>query len=514
MNRRHFLAAGLGSAMAATVTKVRSETETPDGRQPQQEPAGNGAAPDPAATKLVVKPVMTNIIHTAEWEGPCRWRSVPVEEEKGHTERSFAAWSKDLAQNGLGNPDDVQLLPPGHVRFAEDFVLRKDDLEQVARDVGQADALFIHPSGSSVAAFQLGEQFDKPIILRGLNCRVVDIAAYTRSKGREAFVAADSAEMARMLSLLRARKVFRQTRVLFPTDRGLPASCSVGSIWCLDGLKEKLGVEVELITYKELAAEMDRLAADADAAQAAEQAADELMRQADRSFLDRKYVACSFRFHQAVEILMARHGCNAFTIECFELCSSRLAEKWTITPCLVHALMQNGRRASSCEGDLGLLLAIRMLMSVSGKSCHQGNSDPRTADAFRINHSAPSMKMAGFDQPDMRFQLGRFVQSGWGTKVVVDFMDHPERTVTVARVDPMAEKLLVLRGTLIGASGWDEDLIGCSVEAVIRPPEGRADEFLRKRLEFGNHLPWVYGDCTEALCELARMLKLEVDLIA
>ncbi len=512
MNRRHFLATGLGGAVAATVATTGSEAGVP--AAPKPEPAGNGVAPDPAATKLVIKPVMTNIIHTAEWEGPCRWRSVPVEEEKAHAERSFAAWSKDLAQNGLGSPDEVQLLPPAHVRFAEDFVLRNDDLAQVGRDVAQADALFIHPAGSSVAAFQLGERFDRPIILRGLNCRAVDIAAYTQSKGHEVFVAADSAEMARMLSLLRARKVFRQTRVLFPTDRGLPASCSVGSIWCLDGLKEKLGVHVELITYEELATEMDRLTADAEATERAERAAADLMGRANRSFLDRKYVVCSFRFHQAVENLMARHGCNAFTIECFELCSSRLAEKWTITPCLVHALMQNRQRTSSCEGDLGLLLAIRMLMSVSGKSCHQGNSDPRQADAFRINHSAPSMKMQGFDEPDMRFQLGRFVQSGWGTKVVVNFMDSVERTVTVARVDPLAEKLLVLRGTLVGASGWDEDLIGCSVEAVIRPPEGRTDEFLRKRLEFGNHLPWVYGDCTEALCELARMLNLEVDLIA
>lgn len=514
MNRRHFLAAGLGGAMATAMATERSDEGTSDGAQPEPAALGNGTAPDPARTKLVIKPVMTNIIHTAEWEGPCRWRAVSVEEEKAYAARSFAAWSNDLAQHGLGNPEAVQLLPPAHVRFAEDFVLRPDDLAQVARDAGQADALFIHPAGSSVAAFQLGERFDKPIILRGLNCRAVDIAAYTRSKGREVFAAVDNAEMAQLLSLLRARKVFRQTRVLFPTDRGLPASCSVGSIWCLDGLKEKLGVHVEQITYKELTDEMDRLAADGEAVEAAERAADDLLRRANRAFLDRKYVASSCRFHQAVENLMARHGCNAFTIECFELCSSRLAEKWAITPCLVHALMQNGQRASSCEGDLGLLLAIRMLMSVSGKSCHQGNSDPRPADTFRINHSAPSMKMQGFDRPDMRYQLGRFVESGWGTKVVVNFMDSEERTVTVARVDPLAEKLLVLRGTLVGASGWDEDLIGCSVEAVIRPPEGRTDEFLRKRLEFGNHLPWVYGDHTGALCELARMLKLEVILIA
>jgi hypothetical protein len=38
--------------------------------------------------------------------------------------------------------------------------------------------------------------------------------------------------------------------------------------------------------------------------------------------------------------------------------------------------------------------------------------------------------------------------------VVVDFMNNREKTVTAARVDPSATKLLVLKGELVGASGW------------------------------------------------------------
>jgi len=67
---------------------------------------------------------------------------------------------------------------------------------------------------------------------------------------------------------------------------------------------------------------------------------------------------------------------------------------------------------------------------------------------------------------------------------------------------------------LVGCSGWDQDLIGCSVVAVIRPPEGRTDEFLKKRLEYGNHLQWVYGDYTRQLTQLGQMLGLEVEVIA
>jgi hypothetical protein len=72
----------------------------------------------------------------------------------------------------------------------------------------------------------------------------------------------------------------------------------------------------------------------------------------------------------------------------------------------------------------------------------------------------------------------------------------------------------VLKGELVGGSGWNEDRIGCSVEALIKPPEGRLDEFLRKRTEYGNHLQWVYGDYTSHMRRLGEMLKLEVEVIS
>jgi L-fucose isomerase-like protein len=342
----------------------------------------------------------------------------------------------------------------------------------------------------------------------------VDIAAYTQARGQEALVAADDDDLVAWLDALRARKVFQQTKVLFPTNQGLPASCSVGSVWDLDDLRERLGVGVTTIGLQELAEEMDLVLASPPTVELANREAEELFRRAQKSFIQVEYVAKSLLFRRAVENLMQRHGCTAFTIECFEFCSSRLPERWQITPCLIHSLFRNAEMASSCEGDLGSLLAMRLLMSVSGKSCHQGNSDPRTADAFSINHSVPSMKMNGFDQPDVPYQLGRFVQSGWGTKVVVDFMQNDEKAVTVARVNPLATKLLVLRGELSGSSGWDQDLIGCSVAAIINPPSGRTDEFLRKRLEYGNHLQWVYGDHTRQMQRVGELLKLGVEVIS
>ena len=373
MKRRDFFGAGAGAAIMATSVSPWSVLAALGA---DADASGDGLR-SPREVRLRIKPVMTNIVHTGVWEGPCRWKSISVEDEAKNAEASFASWSKQLKEQGLGRKGDAEVLEPAHITFSEKFLISDEQWAQLAEDRDQTDAYFVYPSGSSVSAYEIAARLGKPILLKGLGCRNVDIAAYTKAKGSEAFVAADEAEFQRQVSLLRARKVFRETRVLFPTDRGLPAVCSVGSIWDVQDLQKRLGVGVTIIPYRELGEHMGRTLADAAFIQRAEQMADELLRKADKSYIDKKYVVRSLQFYRTIRGLMQQHACNAFTIECFEFCSSRLPHEWTITPCLIHSLQQNLGHASSCEGDLGSLLAMRLLMSVSDRSCHEGNSDPR-----------------------------------------------------------------------------------------------------------------------------------------
>ncbi len=511
MKRRHFLATGLGAVMAGAAADGMLIVAEPAG---QAAPAsGNGGvALHPRDTKLCVKPVMTNVIHSSAWQGPCRPTSVAPEVEKAGAEKWFADWCQQLKTNGLGRAEDVRLLEPAHVTFSEDWLIKPDQVEKLAADSGETDVYFILAAGNARAAYEIGNMFAKPIVLDGLNCRNISIAGYTLAKGNEVFVAGEDLDLTKLLSLLRARKVFRQTKILYPTN-GVP-SFSPDTVWDFEDLQKRLGVTVVTIDYRELSAEMERLLADRADGQLGEQAAAELVGKADKLFLDKSLVWRSMMFDRCLRNLMARHGCNAFTIDCFEFCPSLLPQQWLVVPCLQHALFGNEGIASSCEADLGILLALRLLMSVSNKSCHQGNGDALPGGTFRINHSAPSMKMNGLDQPDLPYQLGRFVEQGWGTKVVIDFMNNEEKTVTVARVDPTATKLLVLKGTLVGSSGWGQDLLGCSVEAVIQPPADQAHEFLRRRMVYGNHLQWVYGDYTKELKILGEMLGLSVEVFA
>jgi hypothetical protein len=517
MNRRNFLgslgAAGLGVFFAGSpCTSLLRDCA-----------AGESIASDwPGelawgcrGTKLNLKPVMTNIVHSDFWEGPCRWKGAAPAEEAGDAQKAFFLWTKQLKQGGIGiDTTMVNILEPVHITFKEDFVLTGAQLAKLKGDIDKTDAFFVAPWGSSVASYDLAHKFNKAIVMLGLGCRQVDIAAYTTSKGHTAFACADVEELNDVLASLRAKKIFTQTRILFPTSRGLPAVASVASINDLADLRKRFGVSVKTISYRELACEMKKVLASKDLHSRAEMYADELVSNARQTLLDRQYIVSSVEFYQAVTNLMARRRCNAFTIECFEFCSSRLPEQWKITPCLVHTVLKDQGFASSCEADLGALLAMQMLMAVSGKSSHMGNADPVEDGDFTINHSVPGLKMNGFDKADLAYKLGHFTESGWGTKFVVNLAENGPGKVTVARVNPDASGVLVLVGDLVGSGGWEQDNIGCSVKGFIRPPAGRSREFLAKRTRYGNHLPWVFGEYSNRMKILAGLLGLDADVVS
>ena len=515
MQRRELLTGSLkavaGSSLLAHV--ISAAPQAPAGCAPCS-PAPFPVIPSPLA-KLRVKPIMTNMVHTDVWEGPCRFNVVPVAKEKENVQRSYEAWSKAIRSGEYPFGTGAEVLEPTLVTFDENFALPAASLAELAQDAQRADVFFIAPQGSSNAAYDLARHFRKPGILFEINCRTVDVAAYARTQGEEILIARDAGELGRLMDLLRARKVFRETRVLFPTNRGFPSVASLTGITDLQELESRLGVQVRMIPYRALSDAMERTIADPVAEKEAAAAADELIRGAVQSYLDRDYVVRSLLFKRTIENLMETHSANAFTIECFEFCASRLPEKWKITPCLIHTLFKDRGIASSCEGDLGALLGMRLLMSLAGKSSHLGNMFFREGKILEINHSAPGIKMNGFDQPGMPYKLGRFVQSGWGAKAVVDFMHNPEKRVTVARMHPNAKQVLVMKGKLVRSEGWDKDNLGCSVAAFVIPAEtGNAELFVRRQAEYGNHLVWTYGDYAEPMRQLGALMGLQVEVVS
>ena len=185
MNRRDFLATGFGAVAAGAAAEGAMFAEAPAGDLPPPVDIPG----HPRNTKLNVKPVMANLIHTGVWQGPCRWTSATPEVERANAERAFADWSKRLKEKGLGRAEDVHLLEPAHVTFSEDWRLKPDQIAKLAPDAPQTDAFFLIPSGNSRSSFEIGDMFKKPIVLDGLSCRNIDIAALTLAKGNEVHLA-------------------------------------------------------------------------------------------------------------------------------------------------------------------------------------------------------------------------------------------------------------------------------------------------------------------------------------
>jgi L-fucose isomerase-like protein len=276
----------------------------------------------------------------------------------------------------------------------------------------------------------------------------------------------------------------------------------------VDLLKDKFGIGSHFVSYREFASELEKVLKSTEWNRKAGDRAEQLIKNAEETHIDKQHVKRSVEFYYAVKNLMHKYGCNAFTVECFELCASRLADKYQITPCFVHTLLKDEGIASACEADLNALLAMRLLMSVANRSSFMGNPIPIQKDQLVINHSVPGIKMAGYGKPDLPYHLRHFVESGWGTKAMVDFTRVEDKTVTLARLDPLGTKIYLAKGEIVGCSGFNKGtLIGCSLAAHIKVPD--APECLRKLSDFGSHLSMVYGDYTREINELAGMLNLE-----
>jgi hypothetical protein len=469
--------------------------------------------PSPYLNKLVVKPVLTSMYHTGVWEGPCRFNVATMDEEKKNAAIAFGNFRNEIKNSSI-DKSIVDLMEPGHVLFVEDFKISEDEYKKIDEDAKKADVLYINPSGCSISNYDVAKRYNKPVVLTsGLSCRTVDVSAYCRSNGLECYIPNSAEETNQLFTLLKARKNFTQTRILFPTDWKWPSVCSIAGINEPEKLKEQFGIEVITIPYSELSMEMDRTKGNNTIQHDALQMADTMFNNANRSFIDKKYVVNSMEFYQTVVTLMKKYNCNAFTIECFEFCTSRLPQKWNITPCLIHTMLKDLGIPSACEGDLGGLLAMHMLMALSNKSPHFGNMfyQINGRGVLTVNHSVPGIKMNGFDKPGLPYQLAHFVESGWGTKAVVDFMNNETKDVTVARMNPTGTGLLVLKGKLVGSQGWNEDQLGCYVVAdIVGKDSGTAEEFARKQTDYGNHLPWVYGDYSEQLKSLGDLVGIDV----
>ncbi len=458
--------------------------------------------------KVKVKPVLPLLVHSGVYEGPCRVgdeKSLNPEFERSRAEEELKKFCKTLKSKLT---KEAELLDPTIIEWGEDWVIPREELKKLDSISNRVDLFLIARSGlTQYPSIEIARRYRKPVAMLG-QVASVDISAYLRARGMEGYAFIDFDELNHFISLLRVRKSLRQTRILIVSDGGMLPVGVVSSVWNMEDVKSRFGIDYKCVPSNEVFEEMDKVLQSKSEQKKAEEITDRLVKKADRIHMEKKYILQSVNFYLAVKNLMRRYGCNSFVIPCFELCVKRIPAERKVTFCLAHSLLKDEGFPSACEGDINVLLAMTLLMYLSRKSAFMGNSYmlDEKENIIALHHDVPGLKMKGLEESDLPYEIRNFTVGGWGATLRYDFSKDKGETVTLARFNPTATKLLVTKGKIVGCGGFD--MVGCSLRAEIRVPD--AVRLFHKEMDFGHHLAMVYGDYTEDLRDLGKIVGFEV----
>jgi len=461
----------------------------------------------PIDVQVNVKPVFAQLIHSGAYEGPCRVgkkEDLTPEAERERGRNEFQASVRDLKAN---LSDDVRVLEPVSMEWKDDFVVSECELARLQPDVQEADLVLGLPSGlGQYPAIRIAHRYGRPVGTMGWVASI-DTTAYLRSRDMEGYSFLDYEHLNQVLSLLRARKAFRQTRFLVATEgNSMVPTGVVSSIWDLEGLKARYGIDYACVPARDIIRGMEDLTK-AEMEQV-DGIATRLVKNAQATHMSTDDVARSVRFYMATKRALDRYECNAFVIPCFEVCARQILEEQRVTFCLTHSLLKDEGIPSACEADCNVLMAISLLMYLSNKSAYMGNSYSvsREENMLAVHHDVPGLKMKGLDGPDLPYEIRNFAVGGWGATIRYDFAQDMGAPVTLARYDPTGTRVLVVGGRIAGGGGFDR--VGCSLSVYVKVRD--IVDLYHKEMDFGHHLAMVYGDYVDQVKQLGAVMGFEV----
>jgi len=293
------------------------------------------------------------------------------------------------------------------------------------------------------------------------------------------------------------------TRLLVVTDRFGKAPFGLSSaMFDSDELEARYGMKCFHAPHRELTDEMD-----STTAAQTQPIVQRLTRGAAAVHMAEAEIANSVRFYMAVRRLMSRYGCNAFTIECREVCPMEIAAKYRFTPCMTYSMLKDAGYPAVCQTDVNALVPMMALSYLGRRSVYMGNPgfDAKN-DVLTLLHDVPGLHMKGFDAPAGPYELRNFTVGGWGVTFRYDFTRDKGQVVTVARANPGQTKILAARGEIIDGFGVDQ--ISCSLG--VRVKVAGVKELFRQAADFGAHFVMAYGDYMDTLADLGRVAGFEL----
>jgi L-fucose isomerase-like protein len=425
-------------------------------------------------------------------------------------DRQLNQFVKELRDRDF--PKEAEILEPVDFRMLvkekdTDFKFPEKYFAQVEKDISKTDLIVVVQGFASDIALKLAERFNKPVATIG-NDWVVDVPATLRHRGYESYIALDWVDFNRLIRLLWVRKAFSLTKLLIVTDRFGEAPFGLSSaIYDFDQLNKLYGMQYHQVSNQELTHEMDRVIVRKGRQRKAQSIAKKLMANANAVHMSEEHVINSVNFYLAIKGLMNRYGCNAFTIECREICPLEIAAKYKFTPCMTMSLLKDAGYPTVCQTDINALIPMMALSYLGKRTVYMGNPifDAKN-DILSIFHDVPGLKMKGFDSPSLPYELRNFTVGGWGVTFRYDFSRDKGQVVTIARANPGQTKILLARGEIQEGFGFDR--ISCTLGVRIKVRNTL--KLFRNAADYGGHLIMAYGDYIEQMEDLSKVMNFDL----
>lgn len=496
--------------------------------------------------KLNIRPIFIGFIHLHVFEGPCRFgRGDELTEEYDRmTHQELYKSFRESVQENLSDPS-FNLMDPIYVERYEDFISKEQLFDDMAKDIAEVDvALFFVGIARHEVVVEFAQRYGIPVaIAPGICCATAETISALRVRDLEGYGYLDWNDAVRHLKALRVRKVLKNTSVLLAPRLNSTSSVANGSSFVsLSQVTQAFGTRFRYINAHELLDQTrisDPLAnytrpgfasynINADDMVEIEHLTDELIGEAAECAMSREHILGSARAYYAVKKLLDAYDCNAFTMPCPDVCATRRLNEEKVTFCLTHSLNNELGIPSACDYDIGALLSMQVLMNFSGGAAYMGNTASipyrdGIAQPYRVVtakhleniksvpnlyctfHSAPNRKLAGFDKPAGAYGIQPFAHSGFGATIRYDFAQDNGQTITMGRFSPDCKKFFIAKGIIKGGGGTD--IPNCTLSVIFQVTDQR--DFFYKQINFGNHIPLVYGDYVDDLALFAEAMKLE-----
>jgi len=475
--------------------------------------------------KLNVKPAYIHLIHQEAYEGPCRTASgekLTKEYDIKTGKEKFNNFKETLKTT---YSKEINMLEPSYLTWTDDFIFHEKEINKLMKDFVKTDIFLIDGVFFVFPASEIAIKTKKAVGIVG-GYASTDGVASLRTKGLEAYGFIDHDDANRYLELLRSKKAINNTKVLVVLKDVITSKGVLSTITNLENLNNDLGVHFVFINAEEILDEVQNL--NKEELNESKKITNELILNAEKNYMDSKYIFNSVKFYVTVKKMLEKYECNAFTIPCFEICRTKRLDKEKYTFCLAHSLLKEEGIPSSCEADINVLMAINVLISLTKKAPHMGNVHPLTHEfktdqstplslesvkeiegrenIVSVWHAVPTRKMKGIDKEMMPYRIQSFTHSGWGATIRYDFNRDKGETITLLRFHPTGKKMLAVKGEIVAGAGLDT--IGCATGVYYQVNDVK--DFFKKQLEFGHHFAWVYGDYIEKIKDLGDILGIEV----